>query len=345
MKSKKKYLLIIITVLLIVTIIILVKYISPHNPLKVDISKIDLIIEVERFDLDIQDVKNGNSYEKVQNISKKYNEFFDIYNNQVIGIGSTDNSSYLAYLITFLNDYSVVEATKEIATVYKDIDKINEDLTYCFKHFKYYYPDSQFPRFISFVAGFNQSIINTDDFIGIGLDKYLGANCELYKMLNIPEYLRFEMSPDQIVIDITTVLAKEKYPFEPEVQNLLSAMIYNGKILYFIDAMLPEFKESRKNKYTEQQIGYCYHFEKNMWTSLIENKLLFSTDYFTIRKFTENSPYTYQFGPDSPPRTANWLGLQIVRSYMKNNKNISLKELMEDSNYQKILNLSQYSPS
>jgi hypothetical protein len=340
---KKKIIYVIAGLLFFIGMVFLFRFIFKKNPLEVDISGINLNLEIERFDKELQYVLNGDSYKKLYDISMKYESFFDIYNRNIVGIDA-NNASYPVYLQTFFNDYSVSEASKEVDSVFQDVDKLNSDLTYCFKHIKYYYPDCEIPRIVSFVAGFNQSIIIMEGFVGIGLDKYLGENCVLYEMLDIPKYNRTEMSPEQIAVDIVTALAKDEFPNMQESENLLNSMIYNGKILYFLDAIMPEFNEARKNKYTREQLDFCYYYEKEMWTTLIENKLLFSTDYFTIRKFTENAPYTAQFGTNSPPRAANWLGLQIVRSYMKHNKNVSVQDLMKDNNYQEILRLSQYAP-
>ena len=84
--------------------------------------------------------------------------------------------------------------------------------------------------------------------------------------------------------------------------------------------------------------------EKKMWSYLIENKLLFSTDFFTINKFINDGPFTKDFSNESPARAANWIGLQIVNSYRKNNSDVNLEELMKNNNVQEILTLSKYSP-
>jgi hypothetical protein len=39
-----------------------------------------------------------------------------------------------------------------------------------------------------------------------------------------------------------------------------------------------------------------------------------------------------------------WMGWKIVKSYMQNNKNIELSELMSNENYQQILEQSNYRP-
>ncbi|PLX08815.1 MAG: hypothetical protein C0596_05835 [Marinilabiliales bacterium] len=338
---KKNLIYIIIIAVVGVVAFFVIRHFVNRNPLDVDVSDIELEVKIERFDRDIKQI--NNSFEEVENIYDKYGYFFEVYNYDIIGIGGIDNSSYLVYLNTFLNDYAVVEASTQVDQKYSDCSDLNNELTEGFKHLIYYYPDVNVPRIVSFVAGFNQSVVITEGFIGVGLDKYLGEDCELYDMLGIPEYAKREMTESQIPIDVMTAWAQDKYPMNASEENLLNFMIYNGKILYFLDAMYPDFDEARKNKFTEEQLAFCYHFERDIWTSLVENKLLFVTDYLTIKKFVENAPYTNQFGQDSPPRVANWIGLQIVRAYMDNN-NVSVPELMEENDYQKILNLSEYNP-
>jgi hypothetical protein len=338
---KKNLIYILGIIFLGVVVFFVIRYFSNRDSLDVDVSDIDIMVEIERFDMEIRSV--GDSYEKVEDLIDRYGEFYDVYNYNIIGIGGVDNSSYLVYLNTFLNDYAVVEASSEVDKMYSDCSNLNEELTDGFKHLLYYYPDVEVPRIVTFVAGFNQSIVNIDGFIGVGLDKYLGADCELYNMLGIPAYAKLEMVPEQITIDVMTAWSQDKYQFGDVEETLLNYIIYNGKMLYFLDAMFPDLDEARKNKFTDEQLAFCYEFERDIWTSLVENKLLFVTDFLTIRKFIESAPYTSQFGPDSPPRIANWIGLQIVRKYMENN-NVSLPQLMDEYNYQEILNLSEYNP-
>lgn len=151
------------------------------------------------------------------------------------------------------------------------------------------------------------------------------------------------MQRNRIPVDVMTEWFHDRYPFASETENLVSRMIYNGMQLYFVEAMFPNMPETDRLMYTEEELDYCRHFERDMWTSLIENEYLFSSDMFTIKKFTENAPFTAPFGQECPARVANWVGLQIVKSYVKNNK-VSLTELLAETDYQKILNLSEYNP-
>ena len=81
-----------------------------------------------------------------------------------------------------------------------------------------------------------------------------------------------------------------------------------------------------------------------MWSYFIQNKMLYSTDLNEIMKFTHEGPFTSAFSKESPARTAHWVGWQIVRAYMNKNPEITLQQLMDEMDAQKILTQSKYKP-
>jgi len=313
------------------------------NQLDVDVSDIESNVKIERFDMDFYSCAGNINYSNIGSIAEKYPFFFDIYNSHIISCGSYSELSYYECLNVFFSDYSVIEAYSAVNKEFGDCSDLQEILNDGFKHLIYYYPDVELPRVVTFVAGFNQSVIIMDGYIGIGLDKYLGSDCNLYDMLQIPEYAKREMQRKRIPVDVMTEWFCDLHPYAPETDNLVNRMIYNGMAMYFVEAMFPDMPEADRLTYTEEELGYCHHFERDVWTSLIENNYLFSTDAFTIKKFTENAPFTAPFGQECPARVANWTGLQIVKSYVKNNK-VSFVELMQETDYLKILNMSEYNP-
>jgi uncharacterized protein YjaZ len=72
--------------------------------------------------------------------------------------------------------------------------------------------------------------------------------------------------------------------------------------------------------------------------------LLYSTDPIAKQKFIIDAPFTSFFGNDSPPRLGCWIGYQIVDKLMQDNKSITLPELMNDYDSQKILKRSGFKP-
>ncbi|NOZ45244.1 MAG: hypothetical protein GXO79_00525 [Chlorobi bacterium] len=85
-------------------------------------------------------------------------------------------------------------------------------------------------------------------------------------------------------------------------------------------------------------------YEEDIWTYLIEKKVLYSTEYMQIKRYIDDAPFTPSFSKKSPGRIGIWVGWQIVRSYMKNRTDVDLIKLMNNNNYQKILNRSKYKP-
>jgi hypothetical protein len=81
-----------------------------------------------------------------------------------------------------------------------------------------------------------------------------------------------------------------------------------------------------------------------MWGYLVEHKLLFNADSFTIDQFIGGAPFTHGFTNDSPGRAAVWLGYRIAGRFMERNKEYTLSNLMNVTDYQSILNRARYNP-
>jgi hypothetical protein len=89
---------------------------------------------------------------------------------------------------------------------------------------------------------------------------------------------------------------------------------------------------------------FCLNNEDQMWTYLIEHDLLFSSDKFIIRKLTGEAPFTSYFTNESPGKAAIWIGFRIIESYMERNRDISLSEMMKNTDVQNILDNAKYNP-
>jgi hypothetical protein len=229
-------------------------------------------------------------------------------------------------------------------SVFPDITIIESEIGKAFSYYHYYFPDYQIPAVYTFIGGFNQSMVVADSILAIGLDKYLGSDCDFYNRLETPKYLQINMHPAKIPTDALKAWALTEFVYNDSVDNLVNNMVYHGKIQYFLDAMFPETPDTLKFGYTAEQLKWCTTNEKQMWNSLIDQKLLFSTDYMTINKFINPAPFTSGFPNESPGRADIWLGYKIVQKYMDRHPKITLEELMKDHQYQKILSESRYEP-
>jgi len=310
----------------------------------VDVSNIKVDIKINRFDKDLFAYKPDSIYNHVLDLYQKYGRFMDLYSQKIISIGGMENADYAFKLKEFMYYCKTNGVISQVDAIFPTTDTIKKELTEAFKHYKYYFPEKTIPSIYTYISAFNQSTVIDEKILGIGLDKYLGEKSEFYDRLGWDKYLRKKMHKNMITVDCMRAIAVGEFSDVDSTNNLVCNMIYEGKIQYFIDAMLPNVADSLKWGYSEGQIKWAEKYEHKVWAFLIEKKQLFITDAVEIRKYTGDSPFTVIFGNVSAPRLGTWVGWKIVKSYMDKNPKVTLPQLMKDKNYQKILNYSKYNP-
>lgn len=323
---------------------------SCNNKKDVDVSAIKLNLTIERFDTDLNTITPSNIASKTQELRKKYTWFYDDYMEQMLGVGSPADSAYLQSLSTVLTnqDYLSLKASTEKA--FPDTRKQEQELTDAFKHVLYYYPKQKVPRLISFISGFSVQTPIGNDYIGIGLDMFLGEHgAQYYPALrqSIPQYIARRFTPENITPRVMEAFIREEmFRESDDDRNLLAKMVHNGKILYAMDRFLPDVADTLKIGYTGKQLAWCQENEGGIWAYLLENELLFNSDYMQIQKYLAEAPFTPGLGQnsDSAPKIGVWAGWQIVKKYMDKNPEVTLQQLMQQRDPQKILSDSKYKP-
>ncbi|MDX2432768.1 MAG: hypothetical protein QNK35_17655, partial [Bacteroides sp.] len=248
------------------------------NALDVDVSEIKADLQVERFDIRLFGVPSSSPESAIGSIYSDYGDFFDIFNVYVINIGSASEKRYPSYLSMFINDPLNREVFEYTGKVFADMDGINTQLSDGFRHYLYHYPDSTLPRVVGYVSRFNQGLFTVDRFVGVGLDQYLGSDCPYYNQMASPQYLTRNKVPERVPVDVMMAWATQIYPYNDSVDNVLNRMIHKGMLAWFVDAMYPQMEEYFLMAFSEDQMKWCRNIEKQMWTYLVEEKLLFSTD-------------------------------------------------------------------
>lgn len=315
-----------------------------RHPLEVDISGIEEEVHVERFDRRLFEMETDTIEDAISYFYDRYGDFFDVYNVHIINIGPGSGRRYPSYLSMFINDPANREVYEYTGEVFSDMSETNRLLTRGFRHYLYHYPDSVLPRIVGYVSRFNQGLFTVDHFVGVGLDQYLGSTCPYYESMGIPEYLSRNKVPERIPVDAVYAWATHIYPYNDSVDNVLTRIIHMGMLQYFVDAMFPQLEDSLKMGFTAEQTAWCRNNEEQMWTYLVEEKLLFSTDQLVIRKLVGEAPYTHYFTTESPGRAAVWLGWQIVKEFAGRHPDLTLPRLMSRRDYQELLRQSRYNP-
>ena len=331
--------------IIFISVLFVFLYSCKPNSLKVDISGIKNEVSVIRFDDELFSIKSGDTVQSISALSNKYPEFFDLFTYKVIQIGGIGDTLFMEGMKHFLTDTMILNVKNLVDAEFSDFDKTNKQLVEAFKYYKYHFPENEVPTIFAYISGFNQSVVTAENIIGISLDKYLGRDCKYYRLLNsIPQYKMMNMHKEKIPSDVVYAWGITEFENTNKATTLLDNMIHYGKLMYFVDALLPEMQDSLKIGYTGVQIDWCKRNEAQMWSQLIENKMLYSNKRMDIIRYTNYSPTTSGFPLESPGRTGVWIGWQIVREYMKKHPETTLPKLMQNSNYQQILNDSKYFP-
>jgi len=323
---------------------------SCNNKKSVDISNIKLNIPIERFDQELSSVNPDSLSARAPGLRKKYTWFYDDYMEKMVSAGQTGDTVYYNNLRSILRNEDYLELRSTVEQTFPSLEKQQLELNQAFRYIRYYYPKQKFPRLISFISGFAVQTPIGNDYIGIGLDMFLGKNGDrFYPALrqSIPQYISRRFSPENISPRVVEAFIREEMFRENDAdRNLISKMVYNGKILYFMDSVLPAIPDILKIGYTDEQLRWCNENEAGIWAYFIENELLFESDYLKIQRYLAEAPFTPGLGENSSsaPKLGVWTGWQIVKQYMERNPDISLQQLMLEKDAQKILTGSKYKP-
>lgn len=315
-----------IIIFFIITVVVI--SCKKESSLEAEISKINLDAHIERFDLLFAKV----NAESLPNLKQAYPFMFsEKYEDSFWIEKVSDSLEKLLY--------------KEVEKTFDDFEPVELEIESLFNHLKYYFPEIRIPRVITTTSDvdYRNRVIVTDTIVVLALDNYLGSSHEFYE--NIPVYIREDLKKEQIVVDLAGEYAK-KYIFQPSNKTFLDEMILFGKQLYFKDVMIPFKSEASRIGYTKEQLDWAMANESYIWRYFIERELLFSTDTKLASRFLTQAPFSkfYLEGIDaeSPGRIGQYIGWQIVKAYMENNK-VSLKEMLM-ANPEDIFNNSKFKP-
>ncbi|MCB0700989.1 MAG: hypothetical protein H6551_05635 [Chitinophagales bacterium] len=317
-----------------------------------DVSNIEVAMSSRRLDKDMYEIDTNNIAQGLMKLEQRYPEFLPFYLDTLMGFGvegnyTEDNNGIQKGVKTFLThkDYRGVFDT--VLARYPETGAIEEELRKGFKYLKFYLPDSKVPDIIYFVSGLNNygAITYGSNTLAIGLDMFLGADYPFYKSVAIPEYFSRQLNQNYIPVAVFRTLYREKHPFIVQDKVLLDMMIQSGKEMYFVDKVLPFVPEEVRLAYTAEQLKWCKESEPMIYDFFIRQNLLYENKLQKVVRYVMEGPSATGMPLESPGNIGAWLGLQIVKSYMKQHPEMSLSDLMKvEVDAQQFLHESKYKP-
>lgn len=309
---------------------------KPKPQFDVDLSNVEAVdIKIKRYDKALSEINPTNLRNGIDSIKSEFSFF----------IGEELDTFDIISLYNYITDPVIVKTFKDTYEKYPDLKIIEKDLSLALRYFKYYFPEIKTPEVYTYVSGFDfeNPVKFVDSVLIIALDMYLGRDYYFYPLIGIPEYKAYRMCKESIVKDCMNEIGKNLIKPKREEITFLDKMIYEGKLLYFLDLTLPDLSDSIKIGFKASQIDWCLKNEANMWGFFMEQNFLYVNDKKIISRFMDDGPFTPSFEEASPARTGAFMGWQIIRKFMSNNE-ISIKELFSINDSQLILNKSKYKP-
>lgn len=256
-----------------------------------------------------------------------------------------DEASFYNQLLQRITNPHIDSLQMEVNRVFGEEEQLMEEFTKAFKNLKYYYPEVKIPKIKTIATGLEHDMFVSDSVIVVGLDYYLGEGAK-YRPQTIYEYILDRYAPEYIVPSVMLIygISPRFNKTDLKDKTVLAEMITYGKAFYFAKHMLPCKPDSVLIWYSSKEIKGVNENEDLIWKHFLDNNILYETSHEIKRKYIEERPKTYEIGEAAPGRIGTWLGWQIVRAYMKRNEKVTLPELMNTEDPQKIFRESKYRP-
>lgn len=313
-----------------------------------DVSNINVTLNVKRFDVDLFSIDSSDALPSVKKLFIDYPDFMPFYGINILGIAAEVDSTqgFCDTLMMYTHYPDFRNLFDSVMHKYPDVKNISSQLQTAFQYFKFYYPKKKTPQIITFINGPRAFTLGDTsmDILAIGIDNYMGPKFSLYQQMGIPDYIIHKLDEPYLAPNCMQVMATGMYTFDPSGKNLLDLLIENGKITWFTHLMCPQSADTLITGFTEKDLKWCAANEKEIWKFFIDHKLLYNTNPSEIGTYTKEGPNTAGMPAEAPGNIGTWVGWRIVCAYMSKHPDVTIDQLMRNTNSQEILTGSGYKP-
>lgn len=305
-----------------------------------------VLVEIVRFDSAQLAVRPDSIEVDIRKLYADYEEFMPIYVEGILRIPIEDTAYLCEMYAQFLTDtvMGFVQTNVLAQNKFANVDSLQKALNIGFSRLHYLYPDWDIPtKVYLYVSGFNSSIMYYEDMMGVGADMYLGSDYPYYNQV-VYNYQKHTMSKEFVAGDLLNMYIAYNISYNSKYNRLLEQMIFRGKQMFLLSELLPDIPVWDVIGYTKEQWQWCERYERAIWNRIMSKKDLFKTESMLLNSYMNDGPFTSEISQESPGRLGLWVGWRIVDSYMRNNENVTIQQLISEGDAQKILEQSFYKP-
>lgn len=300
----------------------------PENPAVEDIA-------IVRLD---QQLMSSESRQEVEKMLSNHPVFARVF---LSGDEYPDKSILSGKLYGLSNDRSIDTLYRETLDRFGDLEQLKGELKTSYSWLNYYYPSAGVPRVKTAISGFYNDLYVSDSLLIIGLDYFVGTDAT-FQPLNTPHYILKRYEKESILPLIFSFVSNDYMAIDQRDNTLLADILNYGRSFYFTQKMMPCKSEKWIIGYDDEEMRLVNANQETIWAHFIDRKLLFETSHFVKSKYIGERPNVFEIGDQCPGRIGRWLGWEIVKAYMERNPEVTLQELMMETDVQKILNKSKF---
>lgn len=302
-----------------------------ENKLDIDVSSIDLDTKFTNLDSTFVHSKSNELIRLHHQFEKEITDIYDYQLGYCLNIGKISDTAFLRSIHDFTNDKFIKRVEKRIEEKFSNLESKKINIIEALKHLKFHFPQGKIPKNVVFLNSlFQSNAACTENEIGIGLERYLGANADVIKELPEQSFFTWiKEGMDEQFLERDAVCSWIMTHYVPEKsKDLADGIIQWGKIIYLTEACFPNEPKNKIIRYSIQDYKWAEENELSYWKYLVNEKLLFKNDERDKANMLKEGPFTIGLPEKGPDRLGQYLGWRIVQKFMDKN-DISLEQLIK----------------
>ncbi|CAA6798992.1 MAG: Unknown protein [uncultured Aureispira sp.] len=277
---------------------------------------INASVELIRFEQAFFNLDTANIGPELKELENKYPKFTGGYLSSVLGV--RDSISGRKQILGYLNYADARYTYDTVQQVFGTMPLIQTQLNQLATYYQYYFPKNPaFNKAFTYLSEYHGDRLAVIDegFIGLPLDMALGQGYPPYTFLKIPVYDQRTCTKEHLVPKAADAIAQNLVAAvtKPKGNHLIDLMLYNGKIMYLTDVLLPTVEDSLLFGFSSLQMQYCKAGEYKLYEHIVGEELMYSSETKKINKYISKGPFKPQF--DLPGNSGSWLGYRMICSY------------------------------
>lgn len=309
----------------------IVLFFSCRNKDAPDVSHIRVDVQIDRFEKAFFAIDTTHLGGGLAHLRNAYPNFYPTFMRDILQVNPGDTANF-PIIKTIIRSYH--SFNDSIQKKYSSLDWLQLELNYSFQYVKYYYPNYNVPRIITFIGTLDApGVVLAPGYLAIGLQQYAGKNFSAYQTADVqqlyPAYISRRFDREYISVNCMKAVADDIYPDQSVGRPLIEQMVEKGKQWYLLDHFSPDAPDSAKTGYTQKQLDWVEENEGNAWAYMVKNENLYSIEPHVVQNYIGEAPFTQNMPETSPGNIGQWIGWRIVQEFAERNKKLTLRQVLQ----------------